>query len=247
MSDYSDVGPGVRRQMVLFFLIDTSGSMAGENIAAVNNAMRAVLPELKKIGDMEDNADSEIEVAVLEFSNGCKWQTPRPIPVETFQAWTNLTAEGGTDLGEACKILASEMKRGRFLRDHNLFAPVIILMSDGQPTDAFEAGLAELQKNEFYNGLKKDGTTAKKSIKVACAIGKDADVNALAKFTGSTESVLQVFTPEALIKWIQFVAIKTSVTNLGDGGQEEINAELKTLEADPDISGTSTSGSDWED
>ena len=33
-----------RRQMSLFFIVDTSGSMEGEKIAAVNTAIREVLP-----------------------------------------------------------------------------------------------------------------------------------------------------------------------------------------------------------
>ena len=36
-----------RRQMSLFFIVDTSGSMDGEKIAAVNTAIREVLRKLR--------------------------------------------------------------------------------------------------------------------------------------------------------------------------------------------------------
>jgi uncharacterized protein YegL len=36
----------VKRQMVLFFIVDTSGSMMGTKIGTVNTAIREVLPEL---------------------------------------------------------------------------------------------------------------------------------------------------------------------------------------------------------
>jgi uncharacterized protein YegL len=38
-----------RRTMVLFFLVDTSGSMYGDKIGAVNEAIREVIPEIKDI------------------------------------------------------------------------------------------------------------------------------------------------------------------------------------------------------
>ena len=40
-----------RKTMVMFFLIDTSGSMSGSSIGQVNDAMREVLPDLKDIND----------------------------------------------------------------------------------------------------------------------------------------------------------------------------------------------------
>ena len=38
-----------RKTLVMFFLIDTSGSMEGEKIASLNDAMREILPDIKKI------------------------------------------------------------------------------------------------------------------------------------------------------------------------------------------------------
>ena len=50
----------------------------------------------------------------------------------------------------------------------------------------------------------------KKAIKVAIAIGEDANQTVLADFTGNVESVITVHTPEALKKWIQFVSVRAS-------------------------------------
>jgi uncharacterized protein YegL len=68
MSDmYGNIEGIVRRQMVLFFVIDTSGSMPGTKIGVVNTAIREVIPELTGIGD----SDIDLKIAVLTFSNGC--------------------------------------------------------------------------------------------------------------------------------------------------------------------------------
>ena len=54
-----------RRTMTLFFLIDTSGSMEGNKIGAVNDAVVNVLPMLNDIS--ETNPDAEIK-AYPDFS-----------------------------------------------------------------------------------------------------------------------------------------------------------------------------------
>ena len=58
MGMFDDVEGIVKRQMVLFFVVDTSGSMQGTKIGAVNTAIREVLPELKDAGgsDIDLNA-----------------------------------------------------------------------------------------------------------------------------------------------------------------------------------------------
>jgi uncharacterized protein YegL len=219
-------GEIAKRQLVLFFLIDTSGSMAGDKISAVNNAMRELIPELQKLADEEDNADSDIEIAVLEFNSSAAWKPPKPMPVKTF-VWNELTADGGTNLGEACEKLAKELQRGKFLRDHSLFAPVLILMSDGQPNPGYEKGLDELKKNDFYGNKDHKGNFKKKTIKVACAIGGDADKKVLAQFTENPELVYEAHTITALKNWIKFSAIASSIASIEDGGPASM---IKTLE-----------------
>jgi uncharacterized protein YegL len=76
----------------------------------------------------------------------------------------------------------------------------VFLLSDGAPTDDFDAGLAELQKNNWF----------KAAIKVAVAIGDDARKDELAKFTGAMESVLEVHNAAMLRKMIRFVSVRAS-------------------------------------
>ena len=106
-----------------------------------------------------------------------------------------------TDLGAACLQLNEKLSRNAFMSDATgSFAPAIFLLSDGEPTDNYKYGLEKLKQNNWF----------KKAIKVAVAIGDDANKTVLADFTGNVESVITVRTPEALKKWIQFVSVRAS-------------------------------------
>lgn len=189
-----------RKTLVMFFLIDTSGSMEGEKIASLNDAMREVLPDIKDISD--GNADALIKIAVLEFASGTEWITPLPQDLDTFR-WKNLEAVGVTEMGKACRELEKKLHRSAFLQDKvGHYAPVVILMSDGAPTDDldFKGGLEALKQNNWF----------KLSIKIALAIGKDADVNVLTEFTGNKEAVFPIMNKAAMKKLIKFVTVRSS-------------------------------------
>lgn len=188
-----------RRTMTLFFLIDTSGSMSGSKIGAVNDAVVNVLPMLKDISD--ENSDAEIKVAALEFSTSCKWIYDEPKLASDF-IWQDVIAGGLTSLGAACEELNSKLsRRDGFMKSASgSFAPAIILLSDGGPTDDFDGGLSKLSNNNWF----------KSAIKVAIAIGDDAEPNVLKKFTGNSEAVFTVHNIDALKSMIRIVAVTSS-------------------------------------
>jgi uncharacterized protein YegL len=134
-----------RRTMVLFFVIDTSGSMDGAKIGAVNTAIEEVIPAIKDVSD--ENADAQIKIAALEFSSGANWHTPSgPVPAEQFR-WNYLDAAGVTDFGAACRALNEKLSTKAFMQEATgSFAPAIFLLSDGEPTDDWQYQLLELKK-----------------------------------------------------------------------------------------------------
>lgn len=154
-----------RRQMTLFFMIDKSGSMIGNKIGSVNDAIKNVLPIIGEISD--ENPDAEIRVAALEFSTGVDWKYDKPMEAKDF-IWQDVQAAGLTSLGAACTELSKKLSRSGFMSTPSgCFAPAIILLSDGGPTDNFEAGLRDLQSNNWF----------KNAIKIAIAIGDDVDMD----------------------------------------------------------------------
>jgi len=221
---FDDVVEIPRRTMVLFFVVDCSGSMKGTKIGTVNSAIEEVVPELKEIS--ETNADAQIKIATLCFSTGADWCEEKPVSAENFR-WEFLDANGLTDLGCACEKLNEKLSRKEFMSDATgSFAPAIFLLSDGAPTDNYRHGLDKLKQNNWF----------KKAIKVAVAIGEDANLKVLEEFTGNVESVITVHSPEALKKWIQFVSVRASEIgsrscNISEGGKDnDSNEEEKQIE-----------------
>jgi len=190
--------PVARRQMVLFFVVDTSGSMHGEKMGGVNQAIREVIPMLDEIS--ANNADAEIKIAALKFSSGCEWMYDEAKSASDF-IWQDVEAGGLTDLGETCKELSTKLSRSTFMESiTGSFAPVIILLSDGEPTDDYMGGLGKLRENKWYQA----------GIKIAIAIGNDANKDVLKEFTGNMEAVIEVHNVEALKKLIRTVSVTAS-------------------------------------
>ena len=220
-----------RRTMVLFFVVDCSGSMSGAKIGTVNSAIEEIVPELRDTS--ENNADAQIKIATLAFSTGAEWIHP-PIAAENFN-WTYLDAYGVTDLGEACNQLNEKLSKNAFMGEaRGSFAPAIFLLSDGEPTDDYKHGLEKLKKNNWF----------KKAIKVAIAIGNDANKSVLADFTGNSESVITVHSPEALKKWIKFVSVRSSeIGSKSSSTRTESHSSSSTRSADAGLAdGLTTSG-----
>lgn len=197
LTDY-ELTPAARRTLNLFLMIDVSGSMAGEKIAAVNDAVRNVIPIINNIG--ESNPDAEIKLAAMTFGNRACWLTKQPLTPSEFK-WSDQVADGWTFLGAACQELSRQLshKTGFLKSASGSYAPVVILLSDGGPTDNFEEGMNVLNGNAWF----------RHSTRIAIAIGNDADTNVLATFTGNPELVFRVHNIDAL-KTVIRVAVVTS-------------------------------------
>ena len=207
-----------RRTMVLFFVVDTSGSMAGDKIGSVNDAIRETVPDLRDLSD--SNPDAAIKVAALQFDTDARWLYPQPVDSADFQ-WNDLQVGGLTSLGLALGKLNEKLSKSQFLQEAaGSFAPVIILLSDGGPTDDYKKGLEDIKKNNWF----------KHAIKVAIAIGNDADKNVLAQFTGSSEAVIEVHNTAALKAIIRFVSVTSSQVNSKSSGVEDASKQDKVIE-----------------
>ena len=103
MKDRS-LGEGIRKQELnLLFIIDNSGSMEGEKIGAVNNAIRDVMAIMPEIQD--DTSDADIKISALVFSEDAKWVYNEPKSVNDFK-WNDITTDGGTNYSKAYEELA---------------------------------------------------------------------------------------------------------------------------------------------
>lgn len=210
--------PIVRRRMTMLYLVDASGSMMGSKIGTVNNTMTETIPEIRDIG----GADSEVFINVMTFDSRVNWMYEEPINIEDFK-WNDVETFDMTFLGAACIDLNTKLSKDAFMRSPHLsYAPVIILMSDGEPNDDYYGGLEVLKGNRWF----------KNAIKIAVAIGNDANKEKLADFTGDMELVMEVHNPDDLKRAIRFASITSSQIGSQSVGIGGIGDPISPDEAD---------------
>ncbi len=186
------------RPLHFIWVVDCSGSMYGEKIGTVNHAIQSTIPEM--VDAARNNPNAQLLERTLKFSSGASWETANPVPIEDF-AWDDLTAGGLTDLGKAFDMLAAQLTIPP-MTDRAL-PPVLVLLSDGQPTDEYKKSLDKLLHLPW----------GKKAVRIAISIGQDADDDVLAQFTGNKELVLQANNPQALVKMIKWASTAASMVS----------------------------------
>lgn len=205
------------RILDFIWIADCSGSMDGEKIQTLNYAIRQTIPDMQKEADANPNAS--VMVRALKFSDGAQWHIPTATPIDQFN-WADLQAGGVTSMGMALDMVATELKS--FPTDTKRLPPVLVLLTDGQPTDDFKRGLDELMNVPW----------GKKAVRIAIAIGKDADISVLEQFTGNKELVLEAKNPQLLIqfiKWASTVVKTVSAPRASDNGDTLNSVDVNTI------------------
>lgn len=192
-------GELAKRPLQFIWIVDCSGSMAGKKIESLNLAIRESIKPMQDVAD--ENPNAEVMVRVIKFSDGAQWHISQATEIHSFK-WADLSADGVTDMGKAM-LLAAEALKVENMPQRGL-PPVLVLSSDGQPTDDFGGGLKALM----------DQPWGKKAVRIAVAIGDDADLNELQKFIGNPEikplvaSNVQDLVKK--IKWASTVPLKAA-------------------------------------
>jgi uncharacterized protein YegL len=193
-------GELARRPLQFIWIADCSASMGiGGKIQQLNTAIHEAIPHMQRVA--ADNVHAEVFVRAIKFSDGATWHISTPTPVEHFR-WTDLSADGVTDMGKALLLVAEQLKMPPM--DPRGLPPVLVLISDGQPTDDFETGRRALMAEPW----------GQRAVRVAISIGRDADTEVLQRFIGHPEMTpLQANDPETLvrrIRWASTVALKAA-------------------------------------
>lgn len=192
----------VKRAMVVFLIIDISGSMKGARIGAVNDAIRNLLPELKK--REASNTNAEIRIAIMEFSSTANWRTLSPQPISNF-VYDDITyVSGGTNFGAAFCALNDKLSRKAFLNaTAGAYTPLIILLTDGKPSDIalYPEQLDKLRHNSWFQYATKAGIAIEEG-----ALSPECK-KVLLEFTGNEKMVLEAQNTNVLSKQIELVTL----------------------------------------
>lgn len=187
--------PSAKKPLHFFWILDCSGSMrvAGK-MESLNNTIKEALPEMKKVALESHNAD--VFVRVLTFSSGAQWQMANPVPIDKFN-WTDIKAGGMTDMGKAISMVADQL-RILPITDRAL-PPLLVLVTDGYPTDNFSQGLKSLMDQKW----------GERSVRMAIGLGENLRTDVLEKFIGNPEiDVLYAQNPQQLAQNIRFISTR---------------------------------------
>lgn len=183
------------RRLPVYLVLDVSGSMLGEPIEAVRNGMQILASTLRT----DPYALETAYLSVITFDSEARQVVPLTELV-AFQP-PNIDAGSTTALGAALKLTKECVEREVQKTTADAkgdWKPLIFLMTDGQPTDDWQKGLAEFRK-------------AKVGMVIGCAAGPGVDTAVLKQIT---ENVVTLDTADsstigAFFKWVS-ASISTS-------------------------------------
>ncbi len=211
------------RPLHFIFIADCSTSMRNSGkMDALNQAIREAIPHMRRVA--EENPNAEVLVRALRFSSGAQWHVEAPTLVDDFE-WTDLESSGVTDMGKAFEALADVMAMPPM--SERALPPVLVLISDGQPTDAYQEGLQRLLAQPW--GVK--------AVKLAIAIGRAVNKKVLQAFINNDQiDVLQADNAQALvnyIKWASTAVLKAASSPASQfAGHEGTNVILPQIPDD---------------
>jgi uncharacterized protein YegL len=193
------------RRLPVYLLLDTSGSMMGEPIEAVKNGVQTMVSALRQ----DPYALETAFLSIITFNTAAN----QPVPLTELTSFQTpaIDASGTTSLGAALTLLAqradAEVNKTTTEQKGD-WKPIVFIMTDGLPTDDWQKGLSDFQKQKW-------------GMVVACAAGQAVDTSILKQIT---EVVVQLDTADsssfkAFFKWVS-ASISTSSAKIEEGGKE---------------------------
>lgn len=185
------------RRLPIYIALDVSGSMMGEPIESVRQGVKNLLVDLK-------NDPTALESVYLSFVLFSSEATATPLKELTGVDCPELAASGYTGLGAALDLIGQRVDAEVVKSSPGVkgdYRPIVFLMTDGGPTDAWEEPAARLR--------------ARRLNVIACA-APGADKVVLQKITETVVELcsLQPDTFKAFFKWVS-ASIKVTSTRLG--------------------------------
>lgn len=198
----------------VILLVDASGSMrATDRISMLNAGIREAISGIREAANQVQTVD--LRFRAVAFSTGARWHIPVPQPIHALN-WSDLAADGETDMGKAFELVAEAlpvMYTGQYTAH-----PLLILITDGRPTDDFAGGLARLTSGN------------RMSIRESIAFGEDAGIADLQRFQTQSNAAPHRATDAAslarhLRRIVTAALQKLAWPAAGGGGQQELGAE----------------------
>lgn len=185
------------RRLPIYFLIDVSESMVGDQIQLVEDGMATIIKAIKQ----DPHAIETVWVSIIVFAGQAKTLVPLQEIVSFYPP--KFPIGGGTSLSKGLGHLMFELRKNTVkttFEQKGDWKPIVFLFTDGVPTDDSKTVIAEWKQN-----------WAKTANLVAISFGEETDTKILGELTedvlhfkNSTEEDYKKF-----FKWVTD-SIKTS-------------------------------------
>jgi len=151
-----------KRRLNFYYILDVSGSMTTNGrIQALNQSVRQSIPKMVEAAQSSPNA--ELMIHAITFGSTAQWHVHPGIPVESF-VWQDVSANGTTSMGAAVSKICDELENNMPSRS---LPPVLVLVSDGHPTDNFDQSLARLVQSPW----------GRKAVRIAIGMGPRHEID----------------------------------------------------------------------
>ena len=175
-----------RRLAPIFFVIDTSGAMMGDSIAAINEGMELLIEKIK-VSEEDFFYDNDVALGILSFLTDAVWRTKGLEKIKDL-FWYNLCACGLSNFGEALKELNNSLSRkGLLFSVYGCRIPTIFFILEGCSTDNYIDALQALRSNRWFQESQK-----------ICVNYNFTDDQMIHELIGGEEGILTAENPVAL-------------------------------------------------
>ncbi|MGJ8550929.1 vWA domain-containing protein [Winogradskyella wichelsiae] len=197
------------RRLPVYFLLDTSGSMKGEPIVALNNALSGMVNTLRS----DPQASETLWLSIITFDAVIKELVPLT-DLQSFQLPEIICPESGpTFTGKALEFLLQKVKRDVKKGDSEQkgdWKPLLFLFTDGKPSDV-----------QAYNRVIPMVKGINWGALVGCAAGHKADDERLKELT-DTVVHLQTADSNTLKQFFLWVSDTIEQGNKSMGTKDQI-------------------------
>lgn len=210
------------RRLPVYLMLDTSGSMAGAKIQAVNQGIQLIHNELLN----NPQALDTVHIAVLTFNTTAQMVSPLT-DLLSFNPPT-LQAQGVTSLADALALLSQSLDRDIIAntpQQKGDFKPLVFLLTDGIPTDS--QGYPSDNWRHAIQALR-NRTTNKVGTIIALGIGGDDEIDEnVLKEVGDVALKMTNVNSDTIQSFFKWVSASVSTASVAANRGEEGGAEVQ--------------------
>ena len=130
-----------KKRMLFILVVDTSASMKNK-IEIVNDAMKRNITKMKEL-DLSHNI-AKVAITILEFDKDVRWIPEKPQEINNFNFIDiECSNTGQSNYSKLYQSLNNKLNKEDLLENASDYHPIILLISDGKPSDEYEHYLSE--------------------------------------------------------------------------------------------------------